>query len=1009
MSKSIYAAAPGIWGDGRQADGKPNQQSVGQIASGYLEPRHGGHMAESRLSSVLPAHEASELFRLMAEGIRETAVFLMDPDGVITVWNKAAEQMKGYTAEEAIGSYIGVLYTDADQALGHPAHNLGMAEQYGYFSEETWRKRKDGSLFFAHVALTALRAEDGRLLGFSKVTLDLTRHKLLEQCEQEKHQIDLVLQAAEAGTWKWNTASDTVVASHHFFELLGYGANEGALPFEQWLDFIGPEDQADARKQLREAAASAPESMVKMQLRLQRKDGSHAWFIMRANWHWESEDERVLMGVCVDIDQWKQEEQEKQRLFDLLGQERKRFADILEQMPSGILLAEAPSGRLIYQNAAAGKMLGWKIQDLKSVKEYEAYPLYNAQGKRLGPEERPLSRTLRGEQVATEELIYEHEDGTRAHFAITTSLIVDDDGVARLAVASMHDIGGLRLARQAAATEKEQAQVTLAAIADGVVTTDPQGKVRGMNPAAERLLGTSIEQARGMPLADVVHFADEASADTVRDAIARCCAERHIVSDIPHAMLTDAEGQRHAIENAVAPVALADGELIGAVMIFHDITESKRLMNRLGFEASHDALTGLANRREFETRLQRTIDHCKLPQAGTAALLYMDLDQFKIVNDTCGHAAGDDLLRALARLYCDQVRERDTLARIGGDEFALIVEHCTQEEAHAVGSKILEVTRNFRFACNDKLFQPGVSIGLALIDTTTASVEDVMRRADHACYIAKERGRNRMYAHFLGDADFAQRRTDMHWATRISHALEHDELQLYYQPIVALNDGARQLHYEILLRMKNGGGAPISPAVFLPAAERYDVIANIDRWVLSTTLWWLAAHPQHVSTLEMCSINLSRRSLGDRSFHQFAADLIDASPVPAEKLCFEITENGAIADMQSTICFINSLSARGCRFSLDDFGTGMTSFAYLKQLPVDFIKIDGSFIQMMSSSDVDFEMVRFTNDISHMMGRQTIAEYVTDQAIVRQLQSIGVDFAQGYWVGEPRPLESCPQ
>jgi diguanylate cyclase (GGDEF)-like protein/PAS domain S-box-containing protein len=963
-------------------------------------------MAESGLTSALPTHEASELFRLMAEEIRETAVFLMDTEGVITVWNKGAEVMKGYTAEETIGSFFGMLYTDADQALGHPAHNLRMAVKHGFYSEETWRKRKDGSLFFAHIALTALKAEDGRLLGFSKVTVDLTHHKQLEQCEREKHQIDLILQAAEAGTWMWNTASDTVSTSRHFYELLGYTAAEAALPFEEWLNFIYPQDRDDARQRLREAVASASESMVKMQLRLHRKDGTYSWFFVQANWHWDAGQQRVLMGVCVDIDHWKREEQEKERLYKLLGEERRRFAAILEQMPSGVLLAEAPSGRLIYQNAAAEKMLGRTLHGIDSVEHYSVYPLFNAQGVRYAVQELPLSRSLRGEQVDPEEVIYERPDGERANLAITTALVVDEDGVGRLAVASLHDMRCLLLAQQAAAAEKERAQVTLAAIADGVVTTDPDGTVRAMNPAAERLIGTSLEQARGLPLAEVVHFLDDDSAATVREAIARCCAERRVVSGIPHATLTDADGQRHAVENAVAPVALPGGELIGAVLIFHDITESKRLMHRLGFEASHDALTGLANRREFESRLQRTIDHCKLPQTGTAALLYMDLDQFKIVNDTCGHAAGDDLLRALARLYCDQVRDRDTLARIGGDEFALIVEHCTQEEAHAVGNKILEVTRNFRFGCKDNLFQPGVSIGLAIIDATTASVEDVMRRADHACYIAKERGRNRIYAHFLGDADFAQRRTDMHWANRISYALEHNELQLYYQPIEALKDGAQQLHYEILLRMKNGAGAPISPAVFLPAAERYDVIASIDRWVLSTTLWWLGEHPEHVSALEMCSINLSRRSLGDRTFHQFAADLIDASKVPAEKLCFEITENGAIADMQSTISFINSLSARGCRFSLDDFGTGMTSFAYLKQLPVDFIKIDGSFIQMMSSSEVDFEMVRFTNDISHMMGRQTIAEYVTDQSIVKQLQTIGVDFAQGYWVGEPRPLET---
>jgi diguanylate cyclase (GGDEF)-like protein len=382
----------------------------------------------------------------------------------------------------------------------------------------------------------------------------------------------------------------------------------------------------------------------------------------------------------------------------------------------------------------------------------------------------------------------------------------------------------------------------------------------------------------------------------------------------------------------------------------------------------------------------------------------MDLDQFKIVNDTCGHAAGDDLLKMLANTYALHVRERDTLARIGGDEFALIVEHCEIDEALSVAHKILEATRNFRYACKDQLFQLGVSIGLTPIDGGAISVEETMRRADHACYIAKERGRNRIYVHYQGDVDFAQRRSDMHWVTRLTHAFQHDQLQLYCQPILSLGEDSVLQHYEILLRMRNGSSGPVLPSNFLPAAERYDVILKIDRWVLRRTLEWLSQHAEHTATLDMCSINLSRRSLADQTFHAYAADLIDASGVPANKLCFEITEHGAIADMQKTIAFIKALSARGCRFSLDDFGTGMTSFSYLKQLPVDFIKIDGSFIQMMSSSPVDYKMVRFTNDISHMMGRKTIAEYVSEPAILERLRAIGVDFAQGFCIGRPRPL-----
>ncbi|MGZ3158617.1 MAG: putative bifunctional diguanylate cyclase/phosphodiesterase, partial [Burkholderiaceae bacterium] len=417
----------------------------------------------------------------------------------------------------------------------------------------------------------------------------------------------------------------------------------------------------------------------------------------------------------------------------------------------------------------------------------------------------------------------------------------------------------------------------------------------------------------------------------------------------------------------------------------------------------HDALTGLVNRREFEARLTRTLDRAKQGEHG-AALLYMDLDQFKIVNDTCGHSAGDELLNTLAQVYWEHVRERDTLARIGGDEFALIIERCSIKEALAVADKILEATRNFRYSCKDRMFQLGVSIGLIPIDASTGNMEEALRQADHACYVAKETGRNRIYVHKSNSTELALRHNDMHWVTRLHDAFQNDQLQLYYQPIVPIEENTDGMHYEILLRLKNGNNDPIRPGKFLPAAERYDVMPSVDRWVLKKSLEWLGENPEHLAGLKMCTINLSRRTLADQTFQKYAADLLDATVVPADKLCFEITENGAIANMQKTISFISALSERGCHFSLDDFGTGMTSFAYLKQLPVDFIKIDGSFIQKMSSSEIDYEMVRFTNDISHMMGRQTIAEYVTDQSILRNLKDLGVDFAQGYLIGKPQPL-----
>lgn len=970
-----------------------------------LLQRQGIDMPERFLASVLPQHEAAELYRLMVVGIREVAVFLMDPDGYITVWNKGAQDMKGYTADEALGSHLRLLYTDEDRAAGRPEHNLAMAAEHGFFTEEAWRKRKDGSLFWAHIALTGLRATDNTLLGFSKVTLDLTRHRLLEQCKKEKEEIDLILRAAESGTWKWDLEHDQVEVSSHLMTLLGYGTAANTLCFDRWLDFAHPDDRGALRARL-EAVRAAPETApLESEVRLRSRRGGYQWFFLRANWHAAAADmPLVFFGACVAIDSLKAAEQEQARLLATLEQERTRFGTVLEQMPSGVVMAEVPSGRLLYQNRAVRDLLGNEVDQIHNVHDYARLPFTDADGAPVPAGDLPLARTVQHLEPCTRELLCVRADGTRKHLAVTTAPVVDADGKSGIAVAVVHDVSGLKQAELAAATEKERALVTLAAITDGVITVDRGGRVISLNPAAERLTCITDAQAHGRALRELLRFVESDGAATIADAVDRCLKENRVLARLPQQSTLSPDGHHFAIESAVAPVRLGDGELIGAVVVLQDVTESRRLMRRLGFEASHDALTGLVNRREFELRLGRAIERAHHAGGATGALLYMDLDQFKIVNDTCGHTAGDGLLKMLATSYAEHVRERDTLARIGGDEFALIVEHCDIEEALGVAHKILEATRTFRYPCKGQLFQLGVSIGLCPIERGTAGVEDTMRRADHACYIAKERGRNRVYVHYQDDVDFAQRRSDMHWVTRMSHAFQHDQLQLYYQPIVALDDGELAQHYEILLRLRNGSNAPILPGTFLPAAERYDVILKIDRWVLQHTLAWLADHPDHLDQLATCSINLSRRSLADQSFHAYAADLIDASRVPASKLCFEITEHGAIADMPKTIAFIEALSARGCRFSLDDFGTGMTSFTYLKQLPVDFIKIDGSFIQMMSSSAVDFEMVRFTNDISHMMGRKTIAEYVSDAGILARLKEIGVDFAQGYCIGKPRPL-----
>ena len=755
----------------------------------------------NRSADITPLpHEAAEFFRLMAEEIEETAIFLMDTDGVITVWNKAAEIMKGYRPEEAIGRHFGMLYTYEQQARGWPAHNIGEAIRHGFFREESWRKRKDDTVFWAHIALTALRDENDRLLGFSKITLDLTGHKKLEQCLNEKEETRRILEAANAGTWKLDTVTGALQVSPHLNEILGYADGDIGDTLNDWLTLLHPDEIAEVEKRFQKVMERRPALPLVMEMRMRGKDGAFRWFYTRADWHRQAAGNPAeLLGVSVDIHSIKMLADERERLFRQLHAERIRSAAILEQMPSGVFIAEAPSGKLIYQNQMGTRMLGADLVNIATYHEYAHHvALRDMQNRTMKREEFPLARAvLLGATTHAQEVCYVRGDGSRTCFSVTAAPIRDDDGQIRVAVAVLHDINGLKQMQKSLELEKERAQVTLAALTDGVITTDLDGRADRINPAAERLTGWNQAELQGRPITDLFRIVEEITEAPIANPVSRCLQEDQVQESAAHAVLIGRAGQRFSIEYAVAPIHLAGNRLDGAVLVLHDVTESRGLLYDLSYQASHDALTGLLNRREFAVRLQRTLNRGKHAPLKNAALLYLDLDQFKIINDTCGHEAGDDLLHQLAVAYRGLLRERDTLARIGGDEFALIVEHCTVDEALTVAHKVLETTRNFRYACKNRSFQIGVSIGLIPIDAMADNVEEALRLADHACYIAKEAGRNRVYVQQQGDNDMSMRRSDMQWVARLGDAFRTDNLQLYYQPILPLHNcegkgGARQ-------------------------------------------------------------------------------------------------------------------------------------------------------------------------------------------------------------------------
>ena len=577
------------------------------------------------------------------------------------------------------------------------------------------------------------------------------------------------------------------------------------------------------------------------------------------------------------------------------------------------------------------------------------------------------------------------------------------DGSVQAVGAIVVEITERKRAEEALFEEKERAQITLASIGDGVITIDAAGRVESFNPIAAQLLGWSHAEAQGLSLTEIFPIIDETTRERVEDPVQSCLRLGKTTGFGSPVVLLRRDGKELVIDDSAAPIHDRDGRVVGAVMTFRDVTAQHRLAQQLTYQATHDALTGLVNRQEFERRLGLMLKHAK-EQHLRHVLCYLDLDQFKVVNDTCGHSAGDELLRQLSALLRTRMRERDTLARLGGDEFAVLLGECPLDQGVRIANQLRELVQDLPFIWEDRSFGVGVSIGLVPITETTGDLSSLMSAADSACFAAKDRGRNRVYVHQPDDTDLQQRQEEMHWLSRLHQTLAHDRLCLYYQPIVPLGqsttDGTRG---EILLRLIDERGQVLLPGAFILAAERYNQMLAIDRWVVRSTLAALG-NASPVSAPTRYGINVSGQSLSNTEFLYFVTEELDRTSIGPSQICFEITETAAIANLAAAMNFISTLKDKGCCFALDDFGSGLSSFAYLKTLPVDFLKIDGRFVKDMVSDPIDCAMVEAIHRVGHLMGIKTIAESVESQAISEKLKAIGVDYVQGYAIAKPRPF-----
>jgi len=561
----------------------------------------------------------------------------------------------------------------------------------------------------------------------------------------------------------------------------------------------------------------------------------------------------------------------------------------------------------------------------------------------------------------------------------------------------------LEQSRKALIKEKIQAQITLHSIMDGVITTDARGLIVYLNPVAERMLGLEARRAVDLPLQEVIHLVHEDSGEDIASPTVACLANRQVEMLENHATLVRDDGKTIPIEATTAPMCNDEDEIIGTVMVFQDVSQQRRMSRQLSYQASHDMLTGLYNRRMFEEQVEAVLLNV-LSEDRHHAMCYVDLDQFKIVNDTCGHVAGDELLRQLAELFKSCIREGDILARLGGDEFGLLLENCELKKAAQVAEKLRQAVKKYRFVWQDHSFEIGASIGVADIHADNMDLASILAAADMACYAAKDMGRNRVHIYEPSDAVLSERHGQMHWAGRITGALDEGRFILFQQPVVALNEQAeagRASHCEVLIRMQDGGGI-INPDSFIPAAERYNLMPAIDRWVVTQVF---KMQQQASDNGQVVAINLSGTSLADESLLRYVLEAAEKYQVELSRVCFEITETAAIGNLHKATQFIKELKARGCRFSLDDFGSGLSSFTYLKKLPVDYIKIDGSFVVDMLNDPVDRAMVKAIVSVGHIMGIQVIAEWVENQETLELLREMGVDYAQGFHLGRPEEIQ----
>jgi diguanylate cyclase (GGDEF)-like protein/PAS domain S-box-containing protein len=924
-----------------------------------------------------------------------------------TRFNARWAEIIGYSLEElgptTIETWTTFVHPDDLETSGAllEAHFAGETEAYE--CEARMRHRDGHWVWVLDRGRVMTWTPDGKPEWMFGTHFDLTERKQQEHALRLSQQLlDHTGRLAKVGGWEVDLATNTPRWSLETRRI--HGVDDAYVPdMREAIDFYAPHHRSVVEAAVNRAIAEGTGWDVELQL--DRADGRRIW--VRAVGEVEFEDGVPvrLIGAFQDIDD-----------------ERRRATEVRE-LAERLALATDNAGLGVWEFDLLGERLFWDhtMYELFGMDPGDGREPYALWSESLHPQDRHeaearVQEAIRGERrlemdfrivwpdgsirvIRARADVHHLEDGTPSRMVGVNWDVSEEIALQR---AIEEDRERLREMAAALTRQHERMRVTMESIGDAVITTDGLGRIEWMNPVACRLTGWSAAEAAGRPLPTVFHIVEGEAGRRAPCPVAAVLEQRPLVGGTHQTVLRSRGGQEYGVEDSAAPILSPDGDVLGAVLVFHDVTEQRRIASQMTYRAMHDPLTSLMNRTELETRLGATIERAR-EDGSSNALLFLDLDRFKVVNDMCGHTVGDEVLVRAARMLREEVRTSDTVARLGGDEFAILLEHCPGPVARRIARTICETFDAFRYVHDGHSFRIGVSIGLVALDANLPDLSSAMQAADASCYAAKEAGRNRVHVYEPSDALLLARRGETRWATRIEHALDHDGFELHLQYIDPI-DRAQPRCAEVLLRMAGRDG-PVAPGAFFPAAERFGLAPRIDAWVLRKTLALLVDGASETLGVDTIHVNVSGLSVGDRAFHRRALELLDAAGPPAcGRLCLEITETAAVTRMADARRFIADVRDRGVRIALDDFGAGASSFGYLKQLTVDILKIDGQFVQHLMEEPLNDVTVRCFVEVAATLGLVTVAEFVEDEATLCRLRTLGVDYAQGYLLHRPEPL-----